>query len=73
MRRHNRSAFRGYRETPSAYSEVTCPHDLARWRTRADYVDRLPDGDLAQVQREWAARNHPPPNPPASQRRSDPA
>ncbi len=43
MRRANRSAFNGYHLTPSAYSEVTCPIDRKRWRTRAGYVDTLPD------------------------------
>lgn len=43
----NRSAFSGYRLTPSAYSEVRCLHadhqDPPVWRTKADYVPGLPD------------------------------
>lgn len=43
QRRCNHSAFNGYRETPSAYSEVVCLNCHARWRTKAAYVDALPD------------------------------
>jgi hypothetical protein len=43
----NRSAFNGYRWTDSDYSEVICDVAVggcgARWRTRAWYVDGLPD------------------------------
>ncbi len=42
-RRCNHSAFNGGHRTPSAYSEVVCPVCGRRWRTRAAYVDRLPD------------------------------
>lgn len=42
-RRCNYSAFNGNRRTPSDYSEVRCTACRARWRTKADYVDRLPD------------------------------
>ena len=42
-RRCNYSAFNGYRCTYSDYSEVRCPIDQLRWRTRAAYVDTLPD------------------------------
>jgi hypothetical protein len=44
-RRCNYSAFNGYRWTPSDYSEVRCtrPDCLGRWRTKAKYVDALPD------------------------------
>ncbi len=38
----NRSAFNGYRLTPSAYSEVKCGECGSRWRTKAKYVDELP-------------------------------
>lgn len=37
----NFSMFNGRRRTPSAYSEVECPLDGVRWRTKAAYVDRL--------------------------------
>lgn len=42
-RRGNRSAFNGYRWTPSAYSSVQCGTGGAVWRTRAAYVATLPD------------------------------
>ena len=37
----NRSAFNGYRETQSLYSEIVCTACGARWRTKADYVLEL--------------------------------
>ncbi|GAA3085622.1 hypothetical protein GCM10020000_88090 [Streptomyces olivoverticillatus] len=45
QRRCNHSAFNGYRRTPSAYSRVLCtaPGCAAAWRTKAAYVDDLPD------------------------------
>lgn len=46
MRNHNASAFNGYRRTPSDYSEVRCTFGMCRhavWRTKAGYVDELPD------------------------------
>ncbi len=43
LRRCNYSAFNGYRYTPRAYSTVMCPECDHSWRTRAAYVDRLPD------------------------------
>lgn len=45
QRRCNHSAFNGYRRTPSAYSDIACEADgcIARWRTKAAYVDDLPD------------------------------
>jgi hypothetical protein len=43
QRRSNRSAFNGYRQTPSAYSEVRCLACGAIWRTRAEYIDSLID------------------------------
>jgi hypothetical protein len=39
--RSNRSAFNGYRRTPSDYSEIFCPVDDKRWRTKAAYVETL--------------------------------
>ena len=50
-RRSNRSAFSGYRWTPSAYSEVLCINDNRLWRTKAAYVDSLPDA----TSDDWAA------------------
>lgn len=42
----NYSAFNGYQYTPSDYSLVGCERELggcgATWRTKARYVDRLP-------------------------------
>lgn len=45
QRRCNHSAFNGYRRTPSPYSRVECtaPGCSAAWRTKAAFVDRLPD------------------------------
>lgn len=43
QRLSNRSAFNGYRVTPSAYSEVYCAPCRTRWRTTAAYVADLPD------------------------------
>lgn len=42
-RNANYSAFNGGRRTPSAYSLVVCGSCNKAWRTRAQYVDRLPD------------------------------
>lgn len=39
--RSNRSAFNGYRETPSTYSELYCESCHARWRTNGAYVEAL--------------------------------
>ncbi|WUT01765.1 hypothetical protein OHA46_33970 (plasmid) [Streptomyces sp. NBC_00708] len=45
QRNYNRSAFNGYRITRSAYSLVRCtaPGCNGTWRTRAAFVDTLPD------------------------------
>lgn len=45
-RKHNTSAFNGYHRTPSAYSSVWCGACNRVWRTKAAYVDQLPDGEL---------------------------
>lgn len=37
----NRSAFSGYRWTPSGYSQVRCHACGAVWRTRAAYANDL--------------------------------
>lgn len=42
-RRRNYSAFNGYRHTPSDYSQVRCLECRAVWRTKAKYVEALPD------------------------------
>ncbi len=42
VRKANYSTFNGGKRTPSAYSEVRCPCGHT-WRTRAAYVDSLPD------------------------------
>jgi hypothetical protein len=34
----NKSAFSGYRQTPSRYSEIRCLQCGNFWRTKADYV-----------------------------------
>jgi hypothetical protein len=43
IRKANYSAFNGGRRTPSDYSQVRCTACPAVWRTKAAYVDRLPD------------------------------
>jgi hypothetical protein len=43
QRRCNHSAFSGYRHTPSDYSEVACLSCFAIGRTKAAFVDALPD------------------------------
>lgn len=45
VRRANYSAFNGGRRTPSTYSEVRCSDCPTVWRTKAKYVDVLPDGN----------------------------
>ncbi len=40
-RKHNHSAFNGYRLTPSEYSLVQCLDHLTLWRTKAAYVAML--------------------------------
>lgn len=46
MRNHNCSAFNGYHWTPSDYSlgQCTRPHCTGMWRTKAAYVNTLPNG-----------------------------
>jgi hypothetical protein len=46
VRKGNYSAFNGYRFTLSDYSEVYCKSCRALGRTKAKYVDELPDGSL---------------------------
>jgi hypothetical protein len=43
VRNANHSAFNGYHRTWSAYSQVSCGQCGAVWRTKAAYVDALPD------------------------------
>ena len=43
MREHNRSAFNGYRYSPSDYSDVLCLACGAWGRTKAKYVALLED------------------------------
>lgn len=42
-RRVNYSAFNGGRATPSDYSQLHCPMCSTSWRTKAAYVDEIPD------------------------------
>jgi hypothetical protein len=44
-RKCNYSAFNGGHHTPSDYSQVWCPNCYTTWRTKAGYVDTLPDRD----------------------------
>lgn len=43
VRHANYSAFNGGRRTPSPYSQVRCGSCGCVWRTKAAYVDTLPD------------------------------
>lgn len=43
VRKANHSAFNGGHRTPSAYSEIWCGTCGRRWRTKAAYVNKLPD------------------------------
>lgn len=43
QRKCNYSAFSGYHYTPSDYSQVHCLSCLATGRTKAAFVDKLPD------------------------------
>lgn len=43
VRKANYSAFNGYRRTPSDYSDLTCTLCGGSWRTKAAYVDEIPD------------------------------
>lgn len=47
QREQNASAFNGYAVTPSAYSSLRCIPALGGcgtvWRTKAAYVDEIPD------------------------------
>lgn len=46
QRKCNHSAFNGYHYTPSEYSTVWCNECHALGRTKAGYVDSLPDGEI---------------------------
>lgn len=70
QRKCNHSAFNGYHRTPSDYSTVVCLDCGRPWRTKAKYVDKLPD-----MPEGWQ-KFHPPwtaiaeklyPTPPASE------
>jgi len=43
MRNCNQSAFNGYKVTPSDYSEIWCALHGHFWRSKAKYVDTVPD------------------------------
>lgn len=43
MRKANYSAFNGYHYTPSDYSQIKCRRCGATWRSKAKFVQRLPD------------------------------
>jgi hypothetical protein len=45
VRKANYSAFNGGRRTVSDYSELHCRQCGAVWRTKAAYVDELPDNE----------------------------
>jgi hypothetical protein len=48
--RCNYSAFNGYHRTPSDYSSVMCLGCSRSWRTKAAYVDGLPN--LSEKERQ---------------------
>lgn len=48
-RNANRSAFNGYRHTPSAYSAVKCMCCGRHWRSKGAFVDTLPDATPEQA------------------------
>lgn len=43
QRKCNHSAFSGYHYTPSDYSSIHCLSCQRAWRTKAGYVDSLPN------------------------------
>jgi hypothetical protein len=49
---HNHSAFSGYRETNSDYSEIVCLECHRTWRTKAEYVNTLSHITDAE-KKEW--------------------
>ncbi|NIT79608.1 MAG: hypothetical protein GWN58_33160 [Anaerolineae bacterium] len=49
----NHSAFNGYHWTPSDYSEVRCMECRMSWRTKAKYVDLLPDARWDTEKGNW--------------------
>lgn len=49
-RKCNYSHFNGGHRTPSDYSSVWCPLCPTQWRTKAAYVDTLPNGDVTTLQ-----------------------
>lgn len=53
QRQCNYSAFNGYHYTPSEYSLVRCtvPGCRSLWRTKATFVDDLPDEDSTTAER----------------------
>lgn len=51
-RKYNESAFNGGHRTPSKYSDVICSGCGTVWRSKAAYVDKLPDADLEALGRE---------------------
>lgn len=42
----NRSAFSGYRYTPSNWSAIVCRGCHRMWRTKADYAGEIKQGSL---------------------------
>jgi hypothetical protein len=49
QRKCNHSTFNGRRKTPSDYSEIYCGIDDRYWRSKAAYVDQLPDQTAADL------------------------
>lgn len=51
-RKYNESTFNGGHRTTSPYSDVICGSCDTVWRTKAAYVDKLPDGDMEALGRK---------------------
>lgn len=56
----NHSAFNGYNPTPSAYSQVRCLACWQTWRTKAKYVDTLPDSTSELIRSHLIKQNEAP-------------
>jgi hypothetical protein len=69
LQRHaNASAFNGYRPQRSDYSLVGCGACGRRWRTKAAYVEALPDADPG-IPGEPRPSTAPPARPPRQENR----
>lgn len=53
QRNCNHSAFNGGRHAFSEYSAIACTQCGWVWRTKARYVERLPDGEPHATEPRW--------------------